>query len=576
MGRERWGRDGRERLQPSHLRAREVPSCHDGGGEVEALPLKALQEAIPGKSAQEMVLEHAANELVFGVVGHVGSGTSAIARQLKDQLSSPDLDGGPFKVEILKASKEIADWASANGHEVPPRAVGQLNPTTSLQDLGNSLRETSSDAAAVARRIVLAIRADRARQTGVTPSGAVPVQPDGKRRAWIVDSLRHPEEVELLRHIYQDAFVLIGVVCDESIRIRRLLDKYPDDGSQGKIQAFMSRDADESDKFGQKVADTFHLSDYFVNNSELREKEGFPNQYWDVPDQLGRLVRILTHADVVRPTIHETAMHAAYGAQLRSACLSRQVGAALVDVDGHIVATGSNEVPRSGGGVYGQRFEEDPNHDHRCAFRNKLDMRYCSNTKEQVEIIEDLIATIEDTLISKGGALSPEAKLALRGTLRKTRVGGLLEFSRAVHAEMDALLAAARAGASPVNGVLYVTTYPCHYCARHIVAAGVREVQYIEPYPKSMATKLHSDSIRVTRSDVNEKVHEKVLFRPFSGAAPRLYRRAFLKDRELKNKQTGNKEIAAPAWGSPWHLRGVSYVDLEAELSKEVDDAGQA
>jgi deoxycytidylate deaminase len=30
-------------------------------------------------------------------------------------------------------------------------------------------------------------------------------------------------------------------------------------------------------------------------------------------------------------------------------------------------------------------------------------------------------------------------------------------------------------------------SFPCHMCARHIIATGLREVVYIEPYPKSVA-----------------------------------------------------------------------------------------
>jgi deoxycytidylate deaminase len=54
----------------------------------------------------------------------------------------------------------------------------------------------------------------------------------------------------------------------------------------------------------------------------------------------------------------ETAMSHADGAARRSACLSRQVGAALVDARGGLVSTGANEVPRAGGGVYGERPDE--------------------------------------------------------------------------------------------------------------------------------------------------------------------------------------------------------------------------
>lgn len=56
-----------------------------------------------------------------------------------------------------------------------------------------------------------------------------------------------------------------------------------------------------------------------------------------------------------------------------------------------------------------------------------------------------------------------------------------------MHAEMFAITDAARRGLSVRDATLYCTTFPCHMCARHIIASGIRKVVYIEPYPKSMA-----------------------------------------------------------------------------------------
>ncbi|WP_422109159.1 deaminase [Aeromonas salmonicida] len=45
-----------------------------------------------------------------------------------------------------------------------------------------------------------------------------------------------------------------------------------------------------------------------------------------------------------------------------------------------------------------------------------------------------------------------------------------------MHAEMDAITSLARLdGPSSKNKIIYTTTYPCHNCARHIVAAGIKK-----------------------------------------------------------------------------------------------------
>lgn len=524
------------------------------------------------KSSKELFLSNASNELVFAVVGHVGSGTTEVAKTLHDLLE--ETKQGAFDAEILKARDVIAAWAQSTGQEVPAGDKKNLDVVIKFQDLGDLMRQ-KEDYAAVARDLVLKIRAVRAVKVGQDPSSDKPIKPDGKARAYILDSIRHPAEVLLLRRIYQEAFVLIGVVCDESVRKSRIVKKY-DNAGESRAIGFMKRDERAPEKYGQRVSDAFHLSDFFVDNSaERKHPDGSANENWTINEDLSRLVKIITHSEVVRPYSSESAMYHAFGAQMRSACMSRQVGAALIDKGGSVIAVGSNEVPRAGGGVYGEIVDNEnqsleqsgkPRRDERCVYRLAGGEKpYCSNTSEQNRIIEQLIDDVKELK-----NLEQERKSQLKKELRASRIGALLEFSRAVHAEMDALLSAARKGVSPKGTRLFVTTFPCHYCARHIVTSGVDEVQFIEPYLKSQALSLHHDSITVSSDKwLPPSVGgTHVLFRPFTGVAPRLYRRAFLKDRELKSELTGVLEISTPEWGTPWYLSGTSYVQLEVELKK--------
>ena len=122
--------------------------------------------------------------------------------------------------------------------------------------------------------------------------------------------------------------------------------------------------------------------------------------------------------------------------------------------------------------------------------------------------------------------------------MKATRLKALIEFSRSIHAEMDALLGLVRSGTKlPDNAVLFTTTYPCHNCARHIVAAGVKKVVYLEPYAKSLAIDLHDDSIADNKSDLESE--GKVRFLPYQGVSPNLYKAVYLKTDNLKDKKTG-------------------------------------
>ncbi|MGF6540554.1 anti-phage dCTP deaminase [Paraburkholderia youngii] len=506
------------------------------------------------KSSNLVIKDLVANELVFAVVGPAGSGTSWVAKALAERVKSDEVE-----ITVIKASDVILDWARKNSF--PVADSGRLARARSLQDAGDAIRER--DSAGVAVQLISAIRDNRKLLNEKSDSVGE------KFKIFILDSLKHPAEVALLRSVYQEAFCLIGVVCETEQREKRLKDEKCRDSSAFDIEAFIARDEDSGITNGQKVTETFHLADFFVNNTPERflddgnKGHKRENPLWDVNDQLGRLFDLLTHSQLVRPTPSETGMFHAHGAQMRSACLSRQVGAALLDQQGNLVSTGTNEVPRPGGGVYGGTFVNfgvEPEPDHRCAFSS----RECSNNKVAEEIFSELVETLPE--------LQAIDQNYLRKKLKKTALGRLIEFSRAVHAEMDALFSAARQGASPVGTRMFVTTFPCHYCARHIVSAGVDEVQYIEPYPKSRALSLHGDAIAQSpegwlapslpaTSGSNAK--RAVLFRPFTGVAPRMYRRAFLKDRALKDG-SGNMSFGEPEWSSG--LLRQSYQDVENSL----------
>lgn len=504
------------------------------------------------------------NEVFIAIVGPAGAGAGTAANILKTFLEENE-----FQTVVVKASKLIREMAEKNNLPTPPIAERKsLKNVQIMQDRGDEIRQGThygrpEDHSAIARLILGEISKCRAEQQGEQFSGKA-VKPNGQTRAFVIDSLRHPAEVALLREVYQDAFFLIGIVCDPTTREQRIRENLFDRAQWGnqavkdQVRDFLNRDENAPVKYGQHVADTFNEADFFVDNTQ---DAGDDLALTGMNDQLRRFVDLVKQNKIIRPIISETAMHHARSSQMRSACLSRQVGAALVDMGGNIVATGTNDVPKAGGGLYGEDFTLDLQSDKRCAFRESV---FCSSNREQNKIIDELIE-IFPVLISSID------KDTVTKKLRETRLGGLIEFSRAVHAEMDAILSAAVSGVSPKGCRMYVTTYPCHYCARHIVAAGIDEVQFIEPYPKSKATELHNDSIATDSSDwlPPSQGGKQVLFRPFVGVAPRFYRRAFLKDRSYKDKTTGEFKLGEPVLGRPIETYKESYSELEVNLSLE-------
>lgn len=143
----------------------------------------------------------------------------------------------------------------------------------------------------------------------------------------------------------------------------------------------------------------------------------------------------------------------------------------------------------------------------------------CSNDQEKKAISGYIV----EELVEAGVVSRENQERAVEVIRKKTQLKSLIEFSRAVHAEMHALLNAGATDGSKVRGSsLFVTTYPCHSCARHLVAAGIKEVIFLEPYRKSLATRLHQDAITENESDAT-----KVRILPFDGVAPSRFLKFF-------------------------------------------------
>ena len=74
---------------------------------------------------------------------------------------------------------------------------------------------------------------------------------------------------------------------------------------------------------------------------------------------------------------------------------------------------------------------------------------------------------------------------APRGERHCTEVGCLMEGGhcvRAIHAETNAVLQAARTGVSVAGGVMYLTQRPCVRCAGLLIQSGVTELVYGTDY----------------------------------------------------------------------------------------------
>ena len=259
-------------------------------------------------------------------------------------------------------------------------------------------------------------------------------------------------------------------------------------------------------------------------------------------------------------------MYLARSIALRSADLSRQVGAVIASESGDLISVGCNEVPKAMGGLYW------PNGDDHRDFQKGYD----SSAKYKVEIIQEIIAKVQEIgwFKSEISEINPEkiVEELLYGAAKEKFYGAqilnLLEFGRTVHAEMAAITDAARRGLSLAGSTLYSTTFPCHMCARHILSAGIKSVIYIEPYPKSMAEELYEEAICV---DQDDEPYCKVNFVSFTGLAPRRFQE-FFEAPDRKGKK-GKALEWNPSNGQPRVKRLVlSHVVLESVVLDHIPE----
>ena len=526
-------------------------------------------------------------ELIFGIAGPIGVDVEEITRELAEALKRV-----AYPSTLIKLTDEISGISS----DIPvPENPSFYNHMKYKMAHASAICRAHKDEAYLMRIVLSAIRRERAvmieRESSFleTPDDgekSVYGEPDQTeetifdsllkkgegiafRSAFIIRQIKRPEEVSFLRQIYGQQFILISAYGSAFDRQKSLQDKIKasttseinDNRSAflaGKlIEADMNEDRDT---YGQHMRDTFHLADVIIDGLNPTV----------ISQDIERFISALFGSNEVGPTRDEYGMSIAQNAAYRSSDLSRQIGAVIFSESGEILSQGCNEVPKAFGGSYWDG--ELPDH-------RDIKIGKDSNDIIKIEVIRDLIdrmkrngllsekvlkrgspGQITNFLIGRSEAKSDDNDI--RGVLKNAKILDLTEYGRVVHAEMSAICDAARIGLRLRMGTLFTTTFPCHNCTKHILAAGIKKVVFLEPYPKSKAKELHSHEIEIEGSDPG-----RVSFMPFRGITPSRFAQIFSKG---KRKRDG----VAVRWqhGSPAPMVNVltpNYLKLE-ELSMVV------
>lgn len=475
------------------------------------------------------------SELVIGIVSAVGTDSNDVIEKLESFLTSYS-----YQVKIIRVS-ELLNKYTGNEHD-------EYERISHYMEEGNKLRQKNDNAilaAGIIKKIV------DSRDNGKNSNSKI---------AYIINSLKHPNEVNFLRQVYANGFYLIGIHAEEIRRRRYLIEKK--DCKATNADELIKIDEDELVPFGQKTRDTYHLADFFLDLGADEEK---------TTNSLKRFLDLMFSHPYHTSSFDEFAMFMAFNTATRSGDLSRQVGA-VITRHKQILATGTNEVPKFGGGQYWAEYTDETKNISDKPDGKDYTREEDPNKRIKTEIINEIV-----DLLKRDNIIEDEEQV--KNTLERSPISDLTEFGRVVHAEMEAILSCGRAGISTVDATLYCTTFPCHNCAKHIVASGVKRVVYVEPYPKSRALDLHSDSIilKTTFDENKNKSNEnkRVVFEPFIGVGPRRFLDLFSLDlgagKKLKRKNNAGKILEwDKAIRTP--LTNQSYLDVEQKVKKLWED----
>ncbi|MFH1983202.1 MAG: deaminase [Pseudomonadota bacterium] len=455
-----------------------------------------------------------AYNLVLAVSGPYGAGASSLTDELYKILT----DWHGCYVEKIRVSELIKRYfpiiEKTDLDKIPDDDTSKRREI--LQNAGTTLRQRDPFITAKAIISEMSQKTQKLEAEGALGEIGTTV--------FLVDCLKNRNEVKLLRKVYGDEFYLVYIHASRESRWRREVD-YKGWKEEERVH-FEERDQVDHyenklhkihGNIGQEVGKLSAIADYYIVNNQNRE---------NLKTEANRLLETLFGDGKNQPTIQERSMHIAYSASNRSYCLSRQVGAAIVDDNGNILGVGHNDVPKANGGLYTQ---EDGQNDKRC---HLVGDRRCINDTNKQERFKDL----EDEIILRAKIVE-EKRSHISEAISSSKFSELTEFCRAVHAEMEALLSVARLGrGSTVGATMYVTTQPCHNCIKHVICAGIHKIAYLEPYPKSLGMELHSDAIDWDPSD-DRCLGEKMLVVPYTGVAPHRYHDFFKIIDERKDKK---------------------------------------
>lgn len=289
-----------------------------------------------------------------------------------------------------------------------------------------------------------------------------------KKRTYIViDAIRNPFEVLFFRERYS-SFYLFAINAEKEYIYNKLhtlisVSKEEIDELHANENPYYLVDSYES-FISQNIQACIQKADIHLFNDE--EKTDFFNQAI-------KYVSLIKHPGLVNPSRDEVMMQIAFTSKLNSACLSRQVGAAVTNAEGALKAIGWNSAAEG----------QTP-----CLLRSRNEL--LKGTASNAYSAYEKTPAFKSSLIkfapsiSEVNGLNDSFCFKTVYTESKEDERGNQVHTRSLHAEENAFLSIAKYGGEGIKGgTLYTTASPCDLCSKKAYQLGIERVVFVDPYP---------------------------------------------------------------------------------------------
>jgi len=338
----------------------------------------------------------------------------------------------------------------------------------------------------------------------------------------VIDSLKNPFEIVFFKERYSAYYTFSihatnEVIYDrfsqqEDIDIKSIHKKEINQDDSNKQKDSLSSKKDFN---SQNIIECIQRSDIYIDNNQDKKDTLYK--------QIFKYLSLIVHPGLITPSKDEMIMQLALNAKFNSGCISRQVGAVVLNKYDSVRAVGWNEVPegqtpcvlRSHSELLNNSTLLDYSHYEKTTIRKDHKFKYIFHDKKNIP------------------QYRASNKLGLNDSFCFKQVQNDIDgnknqvYTRSLHAEENAFLQASKYGNTEIiGGQLFTTASPCFLCAKKAYQLGMKRIIYIEAYP---------DISKEQVFDIGKNKIEMVHFRGAIGQAyHKLYEPIFSYKNELK------------------------------------------